>query len=127
MRKAARLGAALLVMGLSGAAGAAEAPLTLEAINQAQFGAGAPDKDQEKKAGKKETAKAAEKGADPLTVRVQVLLDRAGFSPAPSTGATATICVARSPASPRPRASPLPGGSTRPCGRPCPAPARIRR
>ncbi len=81
MRKAARLGAALLVMGLSGAAGAAEAPLTLEAINQAQFGAGAPDKDQEKKAGKKETAKAAEKGADPLTVRVQVLLDRAGFSP----------------------------------------------
>ncbi|PIK69985.1 murein L,D-transpeptidase, partial [Methylobacterium frigidaeris] len=87
MRRTARLGAALLVVGLSGAAGAAETPLTAEAINQAQFGAKADGKEKSqergKEAGKKDTkpAKAAENRADPLTVRVQVLLDRAGFSP----------------------------------------------
>ncbi|UHC15132.1 L,D-transpeptidase family protein [Methylobacterium currus] len=96
MWKTARLGAALLVVGLSGAAGAAEAPLTPEAINQAQFGAGAASQEKgARESGKKETksAKATEKAvekadekpdgkrADPLTVRVQVLLDRAGFSP----------------------------------------------
>ncbi|QRE74706.1 L,D-transpeptidase [Methylobacterium aquaticum] len=88
MRRTARLGAALLVIGLSGAAGAAEAPLTLEAINQAQFDAGKDDQAKgAKESGKAESgkdtksAKAAETRADPLTVRVQVLLDRAGFSP----------------------------------------------
>ena len=40
MRMAARLGTALLALGLSGAAGAADNPLTLEAINQAQLTAG---------------------------------------------------------------------------------------
>ncbi len=100
MRSAARLGAVLLVMGCAGAAGAAETPLTAEAINQAQFGAGpaegaaepgksAPDKPASDKAETgRETAKekgkekaAAEKRPDPLTIRTQVLLDRAGFSP----------------------------------------------
>ncbi|SFU33681.1 Lipoprotein-anchoring transpeptidase ErfK/SrfK [Methylobacterium sp. 174MFSha1.1] len=84
MRRTARLGVALLVVGLSGAAGAAENPLTAEAINQAQFGAGTPDgQEKGKGTGKKETksSKAAETRADPLTIRVQVLLDRAGFSP----------------------------------------------
>ncbi|TGD97603.1 L,D-transpeptidase family protein [Methylobacterium nonmethylotrophicum] len=80
---AARLGTALLAMGLSGAAGAAETALTPEAINQAQFGAEAsPDgAAKDTKETSRKPARSAEKRADPLLVRVQVLLDRAGFSP----------------------------------------------
>ncbi|MGE7418479.1 L,D-transpeptidase family protein [Methylobacterium tarhaniae] len=86
MRMAARLGAALLVMGLAGATGAAESPLTLEAINQAQFGTSdgqgkGGEKGKESGRAKETKSKAADKRADPLTVQVQVLLDRAGFSP----------------------------------------------
>ncbi|TNC07240.1 murein L,D-transpeptidase [Methylobacterium terricola] len=90
MRRAARLGTALLMMGLSGTAGAAEVPLTAEAINQAQFAAGTSDpggkpadgKESAGRSGKPaEDKRTAEKRPDPLTIRVQVLLDRAGFSP----------------------------------------------
>ncbi len=95
MRSAARLGAVLVVMGCAGTAGAAETPLTAEAINQAQFAAGPAEGAAEpgqsasdKAEAGRETAKekgrekaAAEKRPDPLTIRTQVLLDRAGFSP----------------------------------------------
>ncbi|MET7243294.1 L,D-transpeptidase family protein [Methylobacterium sp. EM32] len=87
MRRTARLGVALLVLGLSGAAGAAENSLTAEAINQAQFGAGTPDSQVKSQENSKEKGREAgketksSKAADPLTIRVQVLLDRAGFSP----------------------------------------------
>jgi hypothetical protein len=87
MRTAARLGTALLIIGMTGAAGAAETPLTPEAINQAQFAAGTSGEGgkpgEEKKADKAKTAekRATEKRPDPLTIRTQVLLDRAGFSP----------------------------------------------
>ncbi len=95
MRSAARLGAVLVVIGCAGTAGAAETPLTAEAINQAQFAAGpaegaaepgqpASDKAEAGRETAKETGRekaAAEKRPDPLTIRTQVLLDRAGFSP----------------------------------------------
>ncbi|KMO29784.1 hypothetical protein VQ02_29185 [Methylobacterium variabile] len=83
MRMVARLGTALLVLGLSGAAGAANpptSPLTADAINQAQFAGSGTADDGGKEAGRK-AARASERRPDPLTVRVQVLLDRAGFSP----------------------------------------------
>ncbi|KMO14052.1 L,D-transpeptidase family protein [Methylobacterium platani] len=91
MRTVARLGTALVMIGLSGAAGAAETSLTPEAINGAQFGAGASEGSQEAGGKRAEDRKAEkdtrtsgrtdEKRPDPLTIRTQVLLDRAGFSP----------------------------------------------
>ncbi|WP_232630289.1 L,D-transpeptidase family protein [Methylobacterium sp. Leaf118] len=77
--------AALVLVGAGGLARAEDGPaLTRDAINGATFRESEGEKPSgtsRKKEGAKDTAKAASKRPDPLLVKVQVLLDRARFSP----------------------------------------------
>ncbi|GBU16029.1 MULTISPECIES: L,D-transpeptidase [Methylobacterium] len=80
----ALLVAAALLAGWPASAKEAPSALTAEAVNGATLSeAGQPSKDEGGKAdeAKRKRDKAAERAPDPLTVKVQVLLDRARFSP----------------------------------------------
>ena len=68
-----------LAAALLGAAAAHAAPLDLKSVNEAQFSGPAQEQPVKGKRGKARQAKP--KGLDPVTIKVQVLLDRARFSP----------------------------------------------
>lgn len=96
------------------AAGTGTPALTREAIENATFREpqdGSKPNETSKKGSKTDSKSAkkpkeADTKPDPLLVKVQVLLDRARFSPAPLTGATARTCAVRSRPSPQRRGCP---------------------